>query len=183
MSWDDLYEDLDDFDYAYKLGIYEEDDETEEDPEYELLMNGLDPDDLEDMSEDRRREVIEDAGLDPDDYDDLFIYGSGGYSGGRTYNSGGYSGGCTHKSGVATKSRTQSAATRSQSPSTYTQSASTGSTSTGSASSSDGKWGLLEFIGVITIITIIGYAVAAIGGEFLGTIIVIIIGIAILLHK
>ena len=36
-------------------------------------MAGLDPDELSEMSEDDRREAIEDAGLDPDDFDDLFF--------------------------------------------------------------------------------------------------------------
>ena len=90
MGWDDddLFEELDDYDYVNKLGIYAEDDDIEEDPEDELLMFGLDPDELEEMDEDERREAIEDAGLDPDDYDDLFIWGSGGSSGRSTYSSG-----------------------------------------------------------------------------------------------
>jgi hypothetical protein len=32
-------------------------------------MAGLDPDELEMMDDDERREAIEDAGLDPDDFD------------------------------------------------------------------------------------------------------------------
>ena len=35
----------------------------------ELLQAGIDPEELEYMSADERREVLEDAGLDPDDYD------------------------------------------------------------------------------------------------------------------
>lgn len=47
------------------------DDETDEDEEreYDLALHGLDPDELADMDEDDRMEVLEDAGLDPDDYD------------------------------------------------------------------------------------------------------------------
>ena len=37
----------------------------------ELEMAGLDVDELADMDEDERREVLEDAGLDPDDYEDF----------------------------------------------------------------------------------------------------------------
>lgn len=35
----------------------------------ELEMAGLDPEELEFMDEDERREALEDAGLDPDEYD------------------------------------------------------------------------------------------------------------------
>ena len=70
MSWDDDFsremEELDEYEYVNKLGIYAED-EPEEDPNDELYLSGLDPDELEDMDEDRRNRVIEDAGLDPDD--------------------------------------------------------------------------------------------------------------------
>lgn len=47
------------------------DDETDEDEEreYDLVLHGLDPDELADMDEDDRIETLEDAGLDPDDYD------------------------------------------------------------------------------------------------------------------
>lgn len=38
----------------------------------ELEMAGLDPDDLELMEEDERREALEEAGLDPDDFEDEF---------------------------------------------------------------------------------------------------------------
>ena len=37
--------------------------------ETELELSGLDPDELEFMDPDERREALEDAGLDPDDYD------------------------------------------------------------------------------------------------------------------
>jgi hypothetical protein len=45
--------------------------DEEEDLEDDLIMAGLDLYDLEDMDEDERRAVLEDAGLDPDDYDDF----------------------------------------------------------------------------------------------------------------
>lgn len=46
-----------------KADTYEDTDLTE------LEMSGLDPEELEFMDWDERREVLEDAGLDPDDYD------------------------------------------------------------------------------------------------------------------
>lgn len=39
------------------------------DDDYELELAGLDPEELEFMNEDERREVLEEAGLDPDDFD------------------------------------------------------------------------------------------------------------------
>lgn len=48
-------------------GDFEDDDE--EDLEFELMLNGLDFDELSDMNEDDRIEALEDAGLDPDDFD------------------------------------------------------------------------------------------------------------------
>ena len=43
--------------------------DEESDDETELEMAGLDPEELEFMDADGRREALEDAGLDPDDYD------------------------------------------------------------------------------------------------------------------
>ena len=40
-----------------------------DDIEYSLALEGVDLDDLEDMSEEERNETLEDAGLDPDDFD------------------------------------------------------------------------------------------------------------------
>ena len=40
-----------------------------DDIEYSLALEGVDLDDLEDMSEEERNEVLEDAGLDSDDFD------------------------------------------------------------------------------------------------------------------
>lgn len=40
-----------------------------EDEMTELELSGLDPEELEFMDEDERREVLEDAGLDPDVFD------------------------------------------------------------------------------------------------------------------
>ena len=80
-----IYDDSFDFDHVGQLNSYERammDDivfsksedsfELEDDAdnvEYCLALEGVDIDDLEDMDEDERREVLEDAGLDPDDFD------------------------------------------------------------------------------------------------------------------
>lgn len=80
-----IYDDSFDFDHDGQLNSYERammDDivfsksedsfELEDDAdnvEYCLALEGVDIDDLEDMDEDERREVLEDAGLDPDDFD------------------------------------------------------------------------------------------------------------------
>ena len=61
----------DDFiDYMNRTGVYKES-EDEEDFDDELLLAGLDRDELEEMDEDERREALEDAGLDPDDWDEF----------------------------------------------------------------------------------------------------------------
>lgn len=39
------------------------------DDDYELELAGLDPEELEFMNEDERREVLEEAGLNPDDFE------------------------------------------------------------------------------------------------------------------
>ncbi|SEG29824.1 hypothetical protein SAMN04487934_11434 [Eubacterium ruminantium] len=46
-------------------------------------------------------------------------------------------------------------------------------------SKSNGKWSLLEFIIIATIVCIIGYAVKAFLGELFATVVIIIIGIAL----
>lgn len=46
--------------------------DEEEQLKEQLELSGLDFDDLMDMDEDDRREVIEDANLDPDDFDAIF---------------------------------------------------------------------------------------------------------------
>lgn len=136
-------------DYMNKTGIYEESHDVD-DPEGELMMFGLDPDELECMSEDARREAIENAGLDPDDYDfDVLGVSSG--------NNKTYKGATSYRNSVSTKNTTSV-----------------------SRKKSSGKWSILEFTLIMTIIAIIGYAVAAFGGELLGAIVVIIIGIIIM---
>ena len=52
--------------FAFFANIMEESEKEEHD---ELFQAGIDPEELEYMSADERREVLEDAGLDPDDYD------------------------------------------------------------------------------------------------------------------
>lgn len=44
-------------------------DSENEDEMTELELSGLDPEELEFMDEDERREVLEDAGFDPDEFD------------------------------------------------------------------------------------------------------------------
>lgn len=46
--------------------------DEEEQLKEQLELSGLDFDDLMDMDEDDRRELIEDANLDPDDFDAIF---------------------------------------------------------------------------------------------------------------
>lgn len=46
-----------------------EDDEDYDFDETELELAGIDPEELEYMDEDERRECLEEAGLDPDDFD------------------------------------------------------------------------------------------------------------------
>ena len=40
-----------------------------DDEDTELMLAGIDPEELEYMDAEERREVLEEAGLDPDDYD------------------------------------------------------------------------------------------------------------------
>lgn len=49
--------------------VYNEDD-SDDDLEDELLVAGLDADELRYMDEDERRETLEDAGLDPNEFDE-----------------------------------------------------------------------------------------------------------------
>ena len=79
FDFDDPMDDLDYFEYMNRTGMYDDNEELEEEFEDDLLMAGLDPTDLELMSESERREALEEAGLDPDDYDEedfLTIFGS-----------------------------------------------------------------------------------------------------------
>lgn len=61
---------MDSFERAAEFAFLDEmmnDEEAEE--ETELELSGLDPDELEFMDPDERREVLEEAGLEPEDYD------------------------------------------------------------------------------------------------------------------
>ena len=50
--------------------IFKDENEFGEDyEETELELAGIDPEELEYMDDDERREILVDAGLDPDDYD------------------------------------------------------------------------------------------------------------------
>ena len=60
----DAFERAAEFDFLNN--VMTEPDKEEHD---ELLQAGIDPEELEYMNADERREVLEDAGLDPDDYD------------------------------------------------------------------------------------------------------------------
>lgn len=55
---------------AIVTSVLDDSQESEnEDEMTELELSGLDPEELEFMDEDERREVLEDAGLDPDEFD------------------------------------------------------------------------------------------------------------------
>ena len=59
---------LDSFEQAAELAFLSSMTDDEKDHE-ELYQAGIDPEDLEFMSAEERRTILEDAGLDPDDYD------------------------------------------------------------------------------------------------------------------
>ena len=59
---------MDDIVFSTSEDSFELEDDVD-DVEYYLALEGVDIDDLEDMDEDKRREVLEDAGPDPDDFD------------------------------------------------------------------------------------------------------------------
>ncbi len=50
-------------------GDFEDETDEDEEREYDLMLHGLDADELADMEENDRIEALEDVGLDPDDYD------------------------------------------------------------------------------------------------------------------
>ena len=74
-----LFENMFDLNHDGKLDAFERATEfdflnnvmeaSENEDHDELYEAGIDPEELEYMSGDERREVLEDAGLDPDDYD------------------------------------------------------------------------------------------------------------------
>ncbi|MCR5178936.1 MAG: uroporphyrin-III methyltransferase [Lachnospiraceae bacterium] len=74
LDFFESYEEQDFFDRMEKRGIYEENDEDEEEKDsldFELSLAGLDRDELEMMDDDERAEALEDAGIDPDDWEDM----------------------------------------------------------------------------------------------------------------
>lgn len=150
FDFNDPMDDLDYFEYMNRIGMYDDDnDEPENDLEDDLLMSGLDPNDLEFMSESERRRTLEDAGLDPDDYDELDF---------SSYSS-------------------RASATSRPNVSPYNTA---GRPAANRSSNSNGKWSLLEFIIFVTIFGLVGFAIEAIAGEIIATIVIIIIGIAVL---
>ena len=67
---DEKDKDWDFIDYMNKTNLYEEKEvDVEQELEDELVMSGLDRDELEMMDEDERREALEDAGFDVDEFD------------------------------------------------------------------------------------------------------------------
>ena len=67
---DEKDKDWDFIDYMNKTNLYEEKEvDEEQELEDELIMSGLDRDELEMMDEDERREALEDAGFDVDEFD------------------------------------------------------------------------------------------------------------------
>lgn len=65
-----LFGNAGDFDEEIDDNLYEEEEVDEEaELEYELMLAGLDKDELEFMDPDERREALEDAGLDPADFE------------------------------------------------------------------------------------------------------------------
>lgn len=62
------YSVMDDMVFGNHAGFDEDD--SDDDIEDELLLSGLDADELRYMDEDERREALEDAGLDPDEFDE-----------------------------------------------------------------------------------------------------------------
>lgn len=74
LDFFESYEEQDFFDRMEKRGIYEENDEDEEEKDsldFELSLAGLGRDELEMMDDDERAEALEDAGIDPDDWEDV----------------------------------------------------------------------------------------------------------------
>ena len=49
--------------------IWDDEDDWDDDELTELELAGIDPEELEYMDDEERREILEEAGLDPDEYD------------------------------------------------------------------------------------------------------------------
>ncbi len=189
FDFNDPMDDLDYFEYMNRIGMYDDEDiEPENDLEDDLLMSGIDPNDLEFMSASERRRTLEDAGLDPDDYDDLDFSGySSRASGGSRYSG---TSGAERTSATNSTSRffvTRDGAGRpsaggssSTNRPTVTPYNAANRPAANRSARSNGKWSLLEFIIFVTIFGIIGFALEAIVGEIIATAVIIIIGIAVL---
>lgn len=52
-----------------KNDIWDDEDDWNDDELTELELAGIDPEELEYMDDEERREILEEAGLDPDEYD------------------------------------------------------------------------------------------------------------------
>lgn len=72
-DFDKFCDELDDYDYSNKRGLYAENRDEENLLECGLEDYGIDIDELELMDEDERHELLEDEGLDLDDYDDMYF--------------------------------------------------------------------------------------------------------------
>ncbi len=175
-DYDEDYWDQDYIDYMNKTGIYEEHDYDEEaELEDDLIMSGFDPDDLDEMDEDERREALEDAGMDPDDYDDLFL-GLG--SSGRT----------SHISSSSSYSRSSTTGS-SKKPYKFTTTDRPPIVSKATANyrgeTKGGEWGFIEYFGLVSFIAIlllVSYVVIKLGGGVFGVLLVIGIGLYIIFH-
>ena len=204
FDFDDPMDDLDYFEYMNRTGMYDDNEELEEEFEDDLLMAGLDPTDLELMSESERREALEEAGLDPDDYDEedfLTIFGSrhsagnyrppAPYQHSNTRNMTSGSSGATSYSGTSS----HTGATSYNGGTSYGGAASNNSISSGNRTAAsynrnttssyrtpktNNTWGPLKFILLVATIYLIGYAIKLALGELVAVVFIIIVGVVLM---
>ena len=204
FDFDDPMDDLDYFEYMNRTGMYDDNEELEEEFEDDLLMAGLDPTDLELMSESERREALEEAGLDPDDYDEedfLTIFGSrhsagnyrppAPYQHSNTRNMTSGSSGATSYSGTSS----HTGATSYNGGTSYGGAASNNSISSGNRTAAsynrnttssyrtpktNNTWGPLKFILLVATIYLIGYAIKLALGELVAVVFIIIVGVILM---
>ncbi len=204
FDFNDPMDDLDYFEYMNRTGMYDDNEELEEEFEDDLLMAGLDPTDLELMSESERREALEEAGLDPDDYDEedfLTIFGSrhsagnyrppAPYQHSNTRNMTSGSSGATSYSGTSS----YSGATSYNGGTSYGGAASNNSISSGNRTAAsynrnttssyrtpktNNTWGPLKFILLVATIYLIGYAIKLALGELVAVVFIIIVGVVLM---
>ena len=192
FDFDDPMDDLDYFEYMNRTGMYDDNEELEEEFEDDLLMAGLDPTDLELMSESERREALEEAGLDPDDYDEedfLTIFGSrhsagnyrppapyqhsntrnmtSGSSGATSYSGGTSYGGAASNNSISSGNRTAASYNRN-------------TTSSYRTPKTNNTWGPLKFILLVATIYLIGYAIKLALGELVAVVFIIIVGVVLM---